>query len=132
MNRRFGKNDVIFISFLAVFCIAVCLWVYKGGAVEGSNIKITVDGKEYPLGYSLFEDCYELEANTEVRRAAFRSFYGTLEKYKMLDMLKEGMGDFRAFDAERRFFVSPKECDLIAIASSYLISSALNKTFDTE
>ena len=58
--------------------------------------------------------------------------YGTLEKYKMLDMLKEGMGDFRAFDAERRFFVSPKECDLIAIASSYLISSALNKTFDTE
>ena len=42
----------------------------------------TVDGKEYPLGYSLFEDCYELEPNTEVRRAAFRSFYGTLEKYK--------------------------------------------------
>ena len=55
MNRRFGKNDVIFISFLAVFCIAVCLWVYKGGAVEGSNIKITVDGKEYGT-YSLLEE----------------------------------------------------------------------------
>ena len=55
MNRRFGKNDVIFISFLAVFCIAVCLWVYKGGAVEGSNIKITVDGKEYGI-YSLLEE----------------------------------------------------------------------------
>lgn len=55
MNRRFGKNDVIFISFLAVFCIAVCVWVYKGGAVEGSNIKITVDGKEYGT-YSLFEE----------------------------------------------------------------------------
>lgn len=55
MNRRFGKNDVIFISFLAVFCIAVCVWVYKGGAVEGSNIMITVDGKEYGT-YSLFEE----------------------------------------------------------------------------
>lgn len=47
MNRRFGKNDCVFISFLALFCIAVCVWVYKGGAVEGSNILITVDGKEY-------------------------------------------------------------------------------------
>ena len=42
----------------------------------------TVDGKEYPLGYSLYEDNYELEADTSVRRAAFRAFYGTLEKYK--------------------------------------------------
>lgn len=55
MNRRFGKNDVIFISFLAIFCIAVCVWVYKGGAVEGSNIVITVDGKEYGT-YSLLEE----------------------------------------------------------------------------
>ena len=49
MNRRFGKNDVIFISLLAVFCIAVCVWVYKGGGVEGSNILITVDGKEIKI-----------------------------------------------------------------------------------
>lgn len=55
MNRRFGKNDVIFIGFLAIFCIAVCIWVYKGGAVEGSNILITVDGEEYGT-YSLFEE----------------------------------------------------------------------------
>ena len=55
MNRRFGKNDVIFISFLAVFCIAVCVWVYKGASVEGSNIQITVDGKEYGT-YSLLEE----------------------------------------------------------------------------
>ncbi len=55
MNRRFGKNDVIFISFLAIFCIAVCIAVYKGGAVEGSNIVITVDGKEYGT-YSLLEE----------------------------------------------------------------------------
>ena len=55
MNRRFGKNDVIFISLLALFCIAICVWVYKGGGVEGSNIVITVDGKEYGK-YSLFEE----------------------------------------------------------------------------
>ena len=42
----------------------------------------TVDGKEYTLGYSLFEDDYELEANTAVRRAAFRAFYDTLKKYQ--------------------------------------------------
>ncbi len=42
----------------------------------------TVDGKEYPLGYSLFEDNYELEADTGVRRAAFRAFYDTLRKYQ--------------------------------------------------
>lgn len=42
----------------------------------------TVRGKEYPLGYSLFEDDYELEADTDVRRAAFRAFYSTLKKYE--------------------------------------------------
>ena len=55
MNRRFGKNDIIFISFLALFCIAVCVAVYKGGAVNGSNIVITVDGAEYGT-YSLLEE----------------------------------------------------------------------------
>lgn len=55
MNKRFGKNDVIFISLLLVFCIAVCLAVYKGGAVEGSNLIITVDGKVYGT-YSLFQE----------------------------------------------------------------------------
>jgi oligoendopeptidase F len=43
---------------------------------------ITVDGKQYPMGYSLYEDDYELEANTAVRRAAFRRFYDTLKKYE--------------------------------------------------
>ena len=55
MNRRFGKNDVIFIGILAIFCIAVCIAVYKGGGVKGSNILITVDGEEYGT-YSLFEE----------------------------------------------------------------------------
>ena len=42
----------------------------------------TVDGKEYPLGYSLFEDDYEYEADTAVRRAAFRAFYDKLQQYE--------------------------------------------------
>ena len=40
------------------------------------------DGKECPLGYSLFEDNYEYESDTPVRRAAFRAFYDTLKKYR--------------------------------------------------
>ena len=42
----------------------------------------TVDGKEYPLGYSLFEDNYEYETDTKVRRAAFRAFYDKLAQYE--------------------------------------------------
>ena len=42
----------------------------------------TAGGKEHPLGYSLFEENYELEADTAVRRAAFRAFSDTLKKYK--------------------------------------------------
>lgn len=55
MKKRFGKNDVIFISFLVLFCVGVCVAVYKGGAVEGSTISITIDGAEYGT-YSLLEE----------------------------------------------------------------------------
>lgn len=55
MYRRFGKNDVIFVVFLALFCAAVTVFVYRGGAVTGSSVTITVDGKEYGT-YSLLEE----------------------------------------------------------------------------
>lgn len=42
----------------------------------------TVNGREYPLGYSLFEDEYEYEADTDVRRAAFRAFSNKLREYE--------------------------------------------------
>ncbi len=42
----------------------------------------TVNGKEYPLGYSLFEDDYEYEPDTAVRRAAFRAFSKKLKQYE--------------------------------------------------
>jgi len=42
----------------------------------------TVDGIEYPLGYSLFEDNYEYDARTEVRRAAFHEFSKKIKEYE--------------------------------------------------
>lgn len=41
-----------------------------------------VDGEKYPLGYSLFEDNYEYEPNTKVRRAAFEAFSAKLRDYE--------------------------------------------------
>ena len=41
-----------------------------------------VDGKEYPLGYSLFEDDYEYDTRTEVRRAAFDVFSKKIRQYE--------------------------------------------------
>lgn len=42
----------------------------------------TVDGKAYELGYSLFEDNYEYEENTAVRRAAFSAFSAKIREYE--------------------------------------------------
>ncbi|MDE6365208.1 MAG: oligoendopeptidase F [Lachnospiraceae bacterium] len=40
------------------------------------------DGKAYPLGYSLFEDNYEYEENTAVRRSAFAAFSAKIREYE--------------------------------------------------
>ena len=42
----------------------------------------TVNGETYPLGYSLFEDNYEYEKDTAVRRAAFRAFSDKIRQYE--------------------------------------------------
>ncbi len=39
------------------------------------------EGQTFPLGYSLFEDDYEYDGRTPVRRAAFSAFYGELRSY---------------------------------------------------
>ena len=39
-------------------------------------------GREYPLGYSLFEDDYEYEKNTEIRRNAFLAFSDKIRQYE--------------------------------------------------
>lgn len=68
MNRRFGKNDVIFIGMLAVVCIAVCILVYNTGQTKGSTIVVTVDGEKYGV-YSLLKEqtiCIETENGTNI------------------------------------------------------------------
>lgn len=40
------------------------------------------NGREYPLGYTLFEDDYEYEPDTEVRRAAFDAFSRKIREYE--------------------------------------------------
>ena len=42
----------------------------------------SVDGREYPLGYSLFEDNYEYERDTVVRRGAFDAFSAKIREYE--------------------------------------------------
>lgn len=42
----------------------------------------TVNGKEYPLGYSLFEDHYEYVTDTDVRRGAFKAFSDKIRQYQ--------------------------------------------------
>lgn len=42
----------------------------------------TAEGKEYPLGYSLFEDNYEYEKDTNIRRAAFQTFSNKISEYE--------------------------------------------------
>lgn len=42
----------------------------------------TVNGTEYPLGYSLFEDNYEYEKDTDIRRSAFSAFSTKIRQYE--------------------------------------------------
>lgn len=42
----------------------------------------TVNGQEYPLGYSLYEDNYEYDIDAEVRHAAFKAFSEKLHQYE--------------------------------------------------
>ena len=65
-----------------------------------------VDGVEYPLGYSLFEDDYEYDERTDVRRGAFRAFSDKLKQYENITAAiyntqvqrEKTMADLRGFD----------------------------------
>lgn len=67
----------------------------------------TVDGKEYPLGYSLFEDDYEYETDTAVRRSAFSAFSAKLREYENVTaaaynaqvQTEKTMADLRGYDS---------------------------------
>ncbi|MBQ0101840.1 MAG: oligoendopeptidase F, partial [Firmicutes bacterium] len=65
------------------------------------------NGKTYPLGYSLYEDKYEYEPDTEVRRNAYRAFYDKIAQYKNSTAAaynsyvrtQKKMGEIRGFDS---------------------------------
>lgn len=66
-----------------------------------------VDGKEYPLSFTLFEEEYEYHQDTKVRREAFNSFSNKLSQYqntvatayqKQVQMEKT-LSDLRGFDS---------------------------------
>ncbi len=67
----------------------------------------TVNGKTYPLGYALFEDSYEYEQDTAVRRAAFRCFSDKIRQYENVTASAynayvcrdKRMADLRGFDS---------------------------------
>ncbi len=57
--------------------------VYNMAKLADMNFpSFTAEGKEFPLGYSLYEDDYEYDARTEVRRNAFFAFYQKLREYE--------------------------------------------------
>ena len=66
-----------------------------------------VQDKEYPLSYSLFEENYEYEPETEVRRGAFRAFSEKIREYENVTaaayntqvQAEKTMADLRGFDS---------------------------------
>lgn len=75
----------------------------------------TASGKEYQLGYSLFEDEYEYEADTAVRRAAFRAFSDKLRQYENTTAATyNAYLTHRRIMARQRGFADSFEADLFA------------------
>lgn len=78
-----------------------------------------VDDKEYPLGYALFENEYEYEKDTKVRRAAFKAFSDKLKEYQyttatayQLQVQKEkSMATLRGFDSVVDSLLFPQKVD---------------------
>ncbi len=79
----------------------------------------TVDEKEYPLGYGLFENEYEYENDTKVRRAAFKAFsdklgeyqYTTATAYQLQVQKEKSMASLRGFDSVIDSLLFPQKVD---------------------
>lgn len=77
----------------------------------------TVDGKEYPLSFGLFEDEWEYEHDTKIRRAAFEAFSKKLREYQhtiagayQTQVQKEKtMATLRGFDSVIDSLLFPQE-----------------------
>lgn len=79
----------------------------------------TVDGKEYPLGYALFENEYEYETDEKVRRAAFKAFsdklrqyqYTTAAAYQIQVQKEKNIAALRGFDSVIDSLLFPQKVD---------------------
>ena len=77
----------------------------------------TVNGKEYPLGYSLFEDNYEYETDTAVRRSAFTAFSKKIREYENVTaaaynsqvQTEKTMANLRGFDSVIDHLLFPQQ-----------------------
>jgi oligoendopeptidase F len=78
-----------------------------------------VEEKEYPLGYGLFENEYEYENDTKVRRAAFKAFsdklgeyqYTTATAYQLQVQKEKSMATLRGFDSVIDSLLFPQKVD---------------------
>lgn len=59
MNKRIGRNDIIFISTLLILIIIFLFVFYSKYNTSGSYVTITVDGKQYGR--------YRLDENKEIK-----------------------------------------------------------------
>ncbi|HBT48899.1 MULTISPECIES: oligoendopeptidase F [Caldanaerobacter] len=79
----------------------------------------TVDGKEYPLSFALFETKWEYEKDTKIRRAAFEAFSKKLKEYQhtiaavyQTQVQKEKtIATLRRFDSVIDSLLFPQEVD---------------------
>lgn len=94
--------------------------IYEQAKHADMNFKsFTVEEKEYPLGYALFENEYEYECDAKVRRAAFKAFSDKLKEYEyttaaayQLQVQKEkSMATLRGFHSVIDSLLFPQKVD---------------------
>ncbi len=94
--------------------------IYNSAKLADMNFgTFTVDGKEYPLSFGLFEGEWEYEHDTEVRRAAFDAFSKKLREYQhtigrayQTQVQKEKtMATLRGFDSVIDSLLFPQKVD---------------------
>ncbi len=94
--------------------------IYEQSKLADMDFKsFTVEGEEYPLGYALFENEYEYEKDTKLRRTAFKEFSDKLRQYQyttamayQLQVQKEKtMADLRGFNSVIDSLLFPQKVD---------------------
>lgn len=94
--------------------------IYNKAKLADMDFKnFSVEGEEYPLSFVLFENEWEYETDTKVRRAAFEAFSAKLREYQhtiaaayQTQVQKEKtMSDLRGFDSVIDSLLFPQKVD---------------------